>query len=81
MAMTVGEAALELKKSYERGKRRGQTALHIHLFGIKYADDLRSLSIREVVNRAGIPDYAAEINKGRNLAKYVQIREGCESWL
>ena len=74
MAMTVGEAALELKRAYERGSRRGQIALHIHLFGIKYADDLRSLSVREVVNRAGIPDYVAEINKGRNLAKYVQIK-------
>ena len=81
MAMTVGEAALKLKKAYDRGARRGQTALHIHLFGIKYAADLRSLSVREVVNRAGIPDYAAEINKGRNLANYVQIREDCESWL
>ena len=74
MAMTVGEDALELKRAYERGSRRGQIALHIHLFGIKYADDLRSLSVREVVNRAGIPDYVAEINKGRNLADYVEIK-------
>ena len=74
MAMTVGEAALELKRAYERGSRRGQTALHIHLFGIKYADDLRSLSIQEVVNRAGIPNYASEITKGRNLADYVEIK-------
>lgn len=81
MAMTVGEAALELKRAYERGKRRGQTALHIHLFGIKYAAELRSLSIQEVVNRAGIPDYAAEINKGRNLADYVQIKEDSVPWL
>lgn len=74
MPMTVGEAALKLKRAHERGKRRGQTALHIHLFGIKYADDLRSLSIKEVVNRAGIPNYTSEISKGRNLAEYVQIK-------
>ena len=74
MAMTVGEAALKLKRAYERGSRRGQIALHIHLFGIKYAAELRSLSIQEVVNRAGIPGYVSEINKGRNLADYVDIK-------
>ena len=78
MAMTTAEAALKLKKAYDRGKRRGQIALHIHLFGIKYADDLRSLSISEVVNRARIPDYVAEINKGRNLAGYVDIKPGVD---
>ena len=81
MAMTVGEAALELKKAYELGKRRGRIALHIHLFGIRYADDLRSLSLREVVKRAGVPNYVSEINKGRNLAEYVQLKEDAESWL
>lgn len=81
MAMTVGEAALELKRAYELGTKRGRIALHIHLFGIKHADDLRELSIREVVKLAGVPNYVSEINKGRNLAEYVQLKEDAESWL
>ena len=75
MAMTVEEAAAKLKCAYDLGKRRGQIPVHIHLFGIKYADELRALSIREVVRRAEIPPgYAAEIIKGRNLAGYVDIK-------
>ena len=74
MAMTVEEAAAELKRMYERAPQGEQTTM-LHLFGIKYADDLVGLSIGDVVRKADISkSYPTEINKGRRLAKYVDIK-------
>ena len=78
MAMTVEDAAKILRCAYRKGKERGHAALCVHLFGIKYADELANLSIKEVATRAGIPGYAAEVNKGRNLAGYVDIKPGVD---
>lgn len=79
MAMTVEKAAKILGCAYRKGKERGQAALRVHLFGIKYADELANISSREVVSRAGIPrGYAVEIDKGRNLAEYVDIKPGVD---
>ena len=75
--MTVEEAAAILECVYKNAPDR-EIAVRIHLFGIKYADDLHSLSIREVVELAGVPDYVTEIGKGRNLARYVDIKPGVE---
>ena len=37
----------------------------LHLFGIKYADDLVGLSVEDVVRKSGIPtSYHVEVNKG-----------------
>lgn len=72
--MTVGEAAAVLRRMY-RDAPRGEKTTSLHMFGIKHADDLAGLSIEEVVQKAGIPkSYHVEINKGRRLAKYVQIK-------
>ena len=80
MAMTVGEAAAVLKRMYENAPR-GEKSTSLHLFGIKYADDLVGLSVEEVVRKSGIPkSYHVEINKGRRLAKYVQIKGDSQSW-
>lgn len=75
MAMTVEKAAKILKCVYDNAPE-GEKALRVHLFGIKYADELAGLSIKEVANLAEIPGYAAEVNKGRNLAGYVDIKPG-----
>lgn len=77
MAMTVEKAAKILKCVYRKAPE-GEKALRVHLFGIKYADELADLSIKEVATRAGIPGYAAEVNKGRNLAGYVDIKPGVD---
>lgn len=77
MAMTTAEAADILKCVYDNAPE-GEKALRVHLFGIKYAAELANLSIKEVATLAGIPGYAAEINKGRNLAGYVDIKPGVE---
>ena len=77
MAMTTAEAAEILKCVYGKAPE-GEIAVRVHLFGIKYAAELAGLSVKEVATRAGIPGYAAEINKGRNLAGYVDIKPGVD---
>lgn len=55
----------------------GETVAMIHLFGVKYADEIKSLqaSARDIAMAAGINEsYATEINKGVHLAKYVTVK-------
>lgn len=62
-----------LKHMYETASE-GETATMVHLFGIKYAGeiDASGASPKDIAIMAGISDnYGTEINKGRNLAKYV----------
>ena len=47
-------------------------AVSIHLFGIRYAEELGGMPIEEVVARAGLPkSYQTEVRKGMTLARYV----------
>ena len=72
--MTVDEAARILRKMYEDGSRMDRSVTAVHLFGIKYADELNRLPIKEIVLRAGLYEsYQTEIGKGRNLAEYVTV--------
>ena len=52
--MTTEEAARVLKKMYDDGMRTEKGWASIVLFCIRYADDLSSLSFREVLKEAGI---------------------------
>ena len=53
-------------------KRRQATA--VHLFGIKYADELWHLPIKQIVRQARIPEsYSDEVSKGRALTEYVEM--------
>ena len=71
--MDVSEAAAILSKMY-RGARKGEMAVQVHLFGVKYAKQLQGMSLSDVVSQVGLPStYATEVNKGRNLAKYVRV--------
>lgn len=75
--MTTSELAEQLRAMY-RGAGKGDAVLMIHLFGIKYAAQIRDsgASARDIVLAAGVNEsYAVEVNKGMNLAKYVQLRE------
>ncbi len=48
----------------------------IHLFGIKYADEIKESGIapKEIAKDADINEsYGTEISKGMKLKKYVQI--------
>ncbi|MEE1007354.1 MAG: hypothetical protein U0L66_09225 [Acutalibacteraceae bacterium] len=74
--MTEYELSNILKEMYETAKPK-EKAVMIHLFGIKYADELQQndISIKEVLNLAHIPEtYYPEINKCKNLSKYVDIK-------
>ena len=75
--MTEYELGQILKEMYKKGVRMKEGAAHIHLFGIKYADEIRNnrLSIKEIIKYAGISSsYNVEVNKGINLAKYVVLK-------
>ena len=72
--MNVQELADKLREMYETAPK-GEQAAMIHLFGIKYAADLNGVSLASVVEHAGLRrSYVTEINKGRNLAKYVDLK-------
>ena len=46
------------------------------MFGFKYADELVSLTNKDIVRQAGINEsYITEVAKGRKLAKYVRLKE------
>lgn len=73
--MTVDEAAKTLKAMVQLGRSKGEVLVQIHLFGIRYADQIAGISLPELTARAGISDtYKTEIRKGMNLARYVQAK-------
>ena len=73
--METTEAANILLGMY-RWAPEGEKVTHIHLFGIKYARELESLSLADVLAQSGLPmSYVTEVNKGINLAKYVTVNE------
>ena len=75
-SMTVDEAARILREMYDAGatRGRGRMTTAIHLFGIRYADDLSRLSIREILVQARLSHtYQTEVNKGIRLAEYVKV--------
>ena len=77
--MTIEQAARILRKMYDIGRQRREVSAYIHLFGIKYADELSSLSRPEIVRLAGLPPaHSTEIYKGMKLSKYVEIKQGVE---
>ena len=71
--MTLDQAARALRAMYDdpaTGK-----AVSVHLFGIRYAEQIQGLDAREIARRAAIPEsYGTEIRKGITLAAYVRER-------
>ena len=73
--METIEAANILLEMY-RWAPDGEKVAHIHLFGIKYARELESLSLADVVAHSGLSkSYVTEVNKSINLAKYVSVND------
>lgn len=67
----------KLRNCYEKAGRNEST-LQIHLFSIKYSQDIRNskYTISELATKAGLTSgYATEISKGIKLAPYVKERE------
>ena len=81
MAMTVEEAGDILRRA-QVDAPDGEKMTSLFLFGIKYADDLVGLSLKDVVREAGIrPTYYTEIRRGIKLAQYAQIKPDADLWL
>ena len=68
--MTTEEAARVLKKMYDDGMRTEKGWASIVLFCIRYADDLSSLSFREVLKEAGISTNYDNCSSLGKLAEY-----------
>ena len=59
--------------------RSGEKTTAIHLFGVKYADDILGAGFTgvDIVRASGIkPSYVTELHKGIRLARYVVPRQG-----
>jgi 5-methylcytosine-specific restriction protein B len=70
---TLGEI---LKDMYENAPD-GESVAMIHLFGIKFADQIArsGFSPKEIAKAAGIQEsYGTEISEGVKLAKYVLVK-------
>lgn len=71
--MTINELGAKLDEMYSNAPKGDSTAM-IHLFGIKYANEIKKskYSIKDIIEQSGIPaSYFAELNKGVKLANYV----------
>lgn len=72
MSKTLEELGEILADMYSNAQKKEQVTM-IHLFGVKYAEDIKKVGIREVIDEAGIHStYRTELNKAVNLAKYVR---------
>ena len=73
--MDLAEAARLLRHIYSTAPE-GKKTVYIHLFAIKYADDIRNLSYTRLVDLSGIPTaYHIEIWRALNIAEYVELKE------
>ena len=71
--MTTKELGLELREMYLNAPK-GDAVAMIHLFGIKYADEISNFenAKKEIIQFSGISkSYITELSKGVKLAKYV----------
>jgi len=74
--MTQLELTNKLKDIYYTAKNNKATM--VHLFGIIYYKELKrdNISIRDILLESGLPQsYYTEINKGINLARYVELKK------
>ena len=74
--MTLMELAGALRQMYDTAPAK-RKATAIHLFGIKYVDEIREAHYTpgDLLRAAGMKtSYAVEINKGMNLAEYVIVK-------
>jgi len=71
--MTLTELSNKLSEMYTNAQK-GEQVTNIHLFGIKYAAEIKQLpySIADILKDADLPkSYQTEVNKGIKLSKYV----------
>lgn len=77
--MDVDALAAQLGKMY-RNASYGEKTTSLQLFGIMYSQELSGVSVERVVDRSGLrrdtgrTRFGKEIDDGRRLARYVQLR-------
>ena len=76
--MESAEAARLLGQVHQSAPA-GKKLVYIHLFAIKYADEIRNLSCTRLTDLSGIPTaYNMAIWHALNLAEYVELKEDIE---
>lgn len=74
--MTLQQLEQILKNMYF-DSNEGEAVAMIHLFGIKYASEIKSLgaSMKSIAKAAEIREsYGTEISKGVKISKYVSVK-------
>ena len=74
--MTINDLGAILNEMYEKAAV-GEKVAMIHLFGIKYAEEIRTQNYnsKDIIKASKIKEsYSTELSKGMNLAKYVEIK-------
>ena len=74
--MDSQELANILRRMYSEAGD-GEQVVMIHLFGVRYAAEIRACedSPARIAKKARISErYGTEINKGCNLARYVEVK-------
>ena len=74
--MTLQKLGQKLSEMYF-GSEDGETAAMVHLFGIKYAAEIKEsgASMKAIAKAAGIREsYGTEISKGVKLAQFVSVK-------
>jgi len=75
--MTLNELGTKLNEMYNNAPK-GDTVAMIHLFGIKYANEIKEskYSKKDIIKQSGIKEsYLTELTKGVKLANYVIIKD------
>lgn len=63
-----------LREAY-RDAPEGDVMLRIHLFGIRFAEQLEGVNLKELADAAEVPEsFATEIRKGMRLADHVTLK-------
>ncbi len=87
--MDVYEAARELSAMNAKAPYKEKT-ISLILFGIKYGDEISSISMTELQDIAQIPKVNGqgtrasvdiEVKQGIRLSQYVQLRDDTPDWL
>jgi len=73
--MNKDELADELRAMWEAAPEGARSPM-VHLFGIKYADELEGMNLKDIAELAGRPrSMGTEIYKGSRLAQYVTVKK------
>ena len=80
--MNINDLGKELRRMYDDGKVRKEQVAMIHIFAIKYADEIiiqdekQNRVFEQILRYAELNNsYKTELSKGLKLASYVEIKK------